>query len=99
MEHIEGLKVSAAEEVVAGRKKDMAGNCLTVLLYESEEKVGRFPLLATIVLSGHARLASTFSSNYVSVPVLMVPLEVGAFQKGAQTLGVITFTHRERKMR
>lgn len=39
-------------------------------------------------------LASTFSFNYVSVPVLMVPLEEGAFQKGAQTIGVITFTHR-----
>lgn len=92
--------MSAAEEVVAGRKKDMAGNCLMVLLYEFEEKVGRFPLLATIVPSGHARPASTFSSvNYVSVPVLMVPLEEGAFQKGAQTTGVITFTHRERKTR
>lgn len=65
--------MSAAEEVVAGRKKDMASNCLMVLLYEFEEKVGRFPLLATIVPSGHARPASTFSFNYVSVPVLMVP--------------------------
>lgn len=91
--------MSAAEEVVAGRKKDMAGNCLMVLLYEFEEKVGRFPLLATIVPSGHARPASTFSFNYVSVPVLMVPFEEGAFQKGAQAKGVITFTHRERKMR
>lgn len=75
--------MSAAGEVVAGRKKDMAGNCLMVLLYEFEEKVGRFPLLATIVPSGHARPASTFSFNYVSVPVLMVPLRKVCFRKGA----------------
>lgn len=36
--------MSAAEEVVAGRKKDMAGNCLMILPYEFEEKVKSRPL-------------------------------------------------------